>query len=320
MQNIIKIFRFAWEYLYDFVITLRHNCYSPFENKQVRLYYRILIVAHAIEKGLSLSNPRLFFGKSKLRYMLKMAKEYDANYSRFPLEMAAGVAEDYISIHEGKGEDVILDELRASLSKGSVLHGYEPKGGFKRFEELKQISTSQQGICLDFMRSRYSCRNYEQRTVSQELIDRVVELAQTAPSQCNRQSVRVHCYQNKAQINRLLKLQGGTSGFTDCVSNLFVITSEITAWGGYGQRNQGFVDGGLFGQSLMLACHAYGIGACGLNLAVDNAKEAKIKKEGKVHPRERLIMMIAFGYPGAVNLKGARSPRLPLESLLEVHG
>ncbi len=319
MQNIIKIFRFAWEYFYDLLITLRYNCYSPFENKQVRLYYKILIVAHAIEKGLSLSNPRLFFGKAKLRYMLRMVDEYDGNFSGFPLEMASGAVRDYISIHEGKGGDVILDELHASLSEGSKLYGYAPKGGYKRSEELRLISEDERDTCLDFMRSRYSCRNYEPKVVPEELVERIVELSQTAPSQCNRQSVRIHCYQKKEHIERLLKLQGGTSGFTERVYNLFIVTSEITAWGGYGQRNQGFVDGGLFGQSLMLACHAHGLVSCGLNLAVDNAKEAMIKKEGGIHPRERLVMMLSFGYPGTVNLKGARSPRIPVGAVLTHH-
>jgi nitroreductase len=114
-------------------------------------------------------------------------------------------------------------------------------------------------------------------------------------------------------------LQGGASGFVDGVYNLFVITSEVTAWGGYGQRNQGYVDCGLFAQQLLLASYANGVGMCPLNLAVDNAKEKKIKQAAKIHPRERLAMMISFGYPGQLDLKAARSARLPLRSVLKMH-
>ena len=40
----------------------------------------------------------------------------------------------------------------------------------------------------------------------------------------------------------LLDLQGGARGFAETVPTLFVITSEITAWGGPQQRNQPYVD------------------------------------------------------------------------------
>jgi nitroreductase len=320
MENILKLLRFAWEYFCDFALTIRYNCYSPFEDKNLRFYYRLLIITHAIEKGLSLANPRLLFGQAKIRYIISMAREYDSSLSEFPLEMAAGALSDYLEVHRKAGvTDGFLDELEHWLEPSGLLGEYAKAGGYKRLEELKHVSEERRGECLEFMKSRYSCRHYQQRAVPANVVEDIVRAAQTAPSQCNRQSVRIHCYQDKQKIIELLQLQGGASGFAEGVNNLFVVTSEITAWGGYGQRNQGFVDGGLLGQSLFLACHAYGVGSCGLNLAVDNAKEKRIKTTAGIHPRERLIMMVSFGYPGQEDLKAARSPRIPLDSVLKIH-
>lgn len=321
INNILKLFRFLWEYLNDFAVTIRYNTYSPFEDQNLRLYYRLIILSHAIEKGLSLADPRALFGREKIQSIVAMARKYDASSSKFPLQMASGALQDYIEIHRKKGVvDPFLKEVEGYLKNEPVFADIQPKGGYKRLAELKHVLPEETDGHVRFLESRYSCRHYEPCVVPESLIENIVRIAQAAPSQCNRQSVRVHCYTDKSEIEKLLTLQGGASGFVEGVYNLFVITSEVTAWGGYGQRNQGYVDCGLFAQQLLLACYANGIGVCPLNLAVDNAKEKKIKMTAKIHPRERLAMMISFGYPGKLDLKAARSARLPLRSVLKIHG
>ena len=320
INNILKLFRFLWEYLNDFAVTIRYNTYSPFEDRNLRLYYRLIILSHAIEKGLSLANPRALFGREKILSIVAMARRYDASNSKFPLEMASGALHDYIEIHRKQGiVDPFLDEVEGYLKDESAFAGIEPKGGYKRPSELKHVLPEETEGYVRFLESRYSCRHYDPSVVPLSVVEEIVRTAQASPSQCNRQSVRVHCYTDKSEIEKLLTLQGGASGFVDGVYNLFVITSEVTAWGGYGQRNQGYVDCGLFAQQLLLASYANGVGMCPLNLAVDNAKEKKIKQAAKIHPRERLAMMISFGYPGQLDLKAARSARLPLRSVLKMH-
>jgi len=320
MLNILKIFRFLWEYLYDFILSIRFNTYSPFEDRNLRLYYRLIILSHAVEKGLSLPKPRLLFGKRKIHHIISMAKEYDPSISQFPLQMAVGALSDYIGFHAELGvSDPFIEDIKKSLLEMNNFRNVVPNGGYKRKSELKIVLPEQMEVYANFLKSRYSCRHYEARLVSDELIEKVIETAQSSPSQCNRQSVRIHCYRNKAKIDELLTLQAGASGFSGEIYNLFLVTFEITAWGGYGQRNQGYVDGGLFAEQLILSCHANGIGACPLNLAVSNSKEKRIKIAGGVHFRERVVMMIAFGYPETLNLKGARSARIPLKSQLKLH-
>ena len=54
------------ETLRDALLFLRFNSYSPFVDKSRRAFYKIIIEAHTIEKGLSLSDPKLLFGKDKM--------------------------------------------------------------------------------------------------------------------------------------------------------------------------------------------------------------------------------------------------------------
>ncbi len=131
ISKISKLFRFSWEYWNDFLITMKHNTYSPFEDKNTRLYYRIIIVAHTIEKGLSLADPRKLFGREKIQSILAMAREYDRSHSSFPLEMVVGALTDYIKFHRDHGvADPFIDEIETVLRNDPVFTGIEPNGGF----------------------------------------------------------------------------------------------------------------------------------------------------------------------------------------------
>jgi len=84
---------------------------------------------------------------------------------------------------------------------------------------------------ISFLDGRFSARDFAPRSLNDPEIAAVIELAQRAPSQCNRQSTRIHVYRNRAKIAKLLELQGGARGFAEAVPTLFIVTSEITAWG-----------------------------------------------------------------------------------------
>ncbi|QQS55447.1 MAG: nitroreductase family protein [Candidatus Competibacteraceae bacterium] len=303
-------------------MAIRFNTYSPFEEKDRKLFYQIIILSHAIEKGLSFPNLRPLFGREKIELIMRMIQEFNKSFSLFPLEMSSGALQNYVEVHRAMGViDPFLETVDKFARDKIIFDKIEPKGGIKKISFYPDPENKfSNKMNLQFLESRFSCRVYESGVISEETIDNVVTIAQQTPSQCNRQSVRLHCFQEKSKIEELLLLQGGAAGFYEGVYNLFIVTSEATAWGGFGQRNQGYVDGGLFSMGLLLACHAHNIGTCALNLAVGNSHENKIKKIANIHPRERLIMMIAFGYyPVEGRLKAAMSPRLSVQQVLRKH-
>jgi len=167
--------------------------------------------------------------------------------------------------------------------------------------------------------SRFSCRMFADATVDTSTVERIVALAQTAPSQCNRQATLIHFYNDPAKIEELLRLQQGSTGFAETVRGLFVVSFDLAAWGGAQQRNQGYVDAALFSQNLMLAAHALGVAACPLNLAVRHATEHRIRAVGGIPSDQRLVMMIAIGWPLAGALKAAASPRRLTTEILTLH-
>jgi len=315
-SKLAKVAGIFSEALRDAGLFLRFNSYSPFADKSRRAFYKIIIEAHTIEKGLSLPNPKLLFGKDKVRFVMNALSRYDLAHSAVPAHMSLGALEAYVNFHAKAGaSDPLLDEIAGYLHSWEAKLPKPWKGGTREVSFNGQPPNGLQQL----MASRSSIRALQSAPLPPEQIVEAIALAQLAPSQCNRQSSRVHAYQNPVDIRELLALQGGSRGFADSVGNLFVVSSEICAWGGPGQRNQAYVDGALFAMCLMFACRSMGWGACPLNLAIDHKTEDAIRRAGDIPAGERLIMMIAFGEPIAPDTRVAFSPRRPTAEIATLH-
>ncbi|PKO65524.1 MAG: hypothetical protein CVU22_19505 [Betaproteobacteria bacterium HGW-Betaproteobacteria-16] len=316
LDKVSKVAGIFSEALRDALLFLRFNSYSPFVDKSRRAFYKIIIEAHTIEKGLSLSDPKLLFGKDKIRFVMAALSRYDIRHSPVPAHMSLGALDAYVNFHARAGmTDPLLDEIAGYLKTWEARLPRPWKGGTRDYS----FNGHPPGTLQNLMASRSSIRTLRPTPLAPDQILEAIAIAQLAPSQCNRQSSRVHAYQDPARIKELLALQGGSRGFADSVGNLFVVSSEICAWGGPGQRNQAYVDGALFAMCLMFACRSMGWGACPLNLAIDHKTETAIRRAGGIPAGERLIMMIAFGEPLAPETRVAFSPRRPAAEIVTLH-
>lgn len=313
-----KLGLFVTEFTQDMALYFRRCGVSPMQDATSKRYYKLLIEAHAVEKGLSLANPRDLFGLAKVRFLMRELKLYDMARSPFPAEMTLGVLRTYVQVHRAKGvENAILDEIEDFTASFLADNQVDLRGGLRHFEAAYDPESLRPA---EFLSSRFSNRIVDSEPLDLKAIEQAVSIAQTAPSQCNRQASQAHFFQDREQISKLLALQSGASGFSETVGNLFVISCDLPAWGGAQQRNQLYVDGSLFAMALIYALHAQGIATCPLNLAVTNRKERAIKIAGKIPAGQRLIMMIAVGRPHTESgLKAAASPRRSLTEVLHIH-
>lgn len=317
IKKVVKVFQFLVEYAHDLFRFFRFSHHSPFGPLKLRLFYQIVITAHTLEKGLSLKSPRPLFGKEKIASLLALIDKYPSGVNLFPIQMAVGAMLQYVAFNRSLGlGDAYVDmvESRANNIKGKFK--CEARGGTKSIVGIYEKIADSQFTYSQFLESRFSCRAFDSRLLSSEEVDRLLKIARNAPSQCNRQSVRVHFYQKPEKVQELLTYQGGSKGFAEAISNLFVVTFQITGWGGPGQRNQGYVDAGLFSMSLMLGCHALGLASCPLNLAVSNRTEALIRRCGNIPQYESLVMMVAVGTVDGRLERAAMSPRLEVDQIL----
>ncbi len=317
LRTWINLLATPLEYCFDSLRAFKWSKASPLCPIDKQLHYDILLLAHTVEKGLSVSNPRKKFGVQKITQLLSFLEKYKPEYGLFPMEKSYGCLKAYVNWHNSIDFELgaFGDEIQSFLDRCLEL-SIEPKGGIKLIDNGNNIINVEHELALN---GRFSCRRFEPKIVSSALIERIGRVAARTPSQCNRQSSRIHYYSKPEDIDKLLRLQGGAEGFRESVHNLFVITSDMSAWSGVKARSQAYVDGALTSMQVLNACQSLGLGACPLNLAITNRRELLICNAGRISKGERLIMMIAFGHPEELDLSVARSERMPVSEIMEIH-
>lgn len=254
---------------------------------------------HRIEKGLALKAPKQPFGLEVNQRLEKLVGRLDEGYEKCASDRAA------------------LEYNVASAQQ--ALAAWNAEG--KRSEEVAPLGPEL--LALEnpdiFFGSRHSIRDFDPALrVTQEEIEKAVSLAMSTPSVCNRQAGRVHYLSDSESVRKSLLLQRGNTGFTDCITDLLVITVESGLFTGRGERNQKWIDGALFAMTLVWALHSIGLGSCMLNWSKTNSLSDQLRQEVGIPASEDIVVMIAVGNP-AKNYRVARSPKRSLSQVLRIH-
>jgi nitroreductase len=284
---------------------------------------RMIFHAHAIEKGLSHSTFRPGFGKIAVPGLAKemndwLTKEHDRDDSF--LQSSAAVMKAYFDRHAELDTDV--SHFRDLFSQASqdlidtTTHqegGVLPAGQVREVPEIRGDGRS----FMDVVYDRRSVREFTDQPVLDEEIAAAVQIAMQSPSVCNRQSARVHQFQDPEIIRSVLGIQGGFGGYA-MPPRLLLVTSDIDAFMFAPERNQGYVDGGLFMMSLLLGLTQVGLGSVSLNTDFGTAKETAVRKLIDVPDHEVFISFIGVGHYSE-DVLVPRSRRTGVDQVLTLH-
>lgn len=279
----------------------------------------LIFYYHKIEKGLSLPNPRPGFGEKNVNLLISKIEYYTKKYGWDEVSLVSlNSLISYYKFNEKSNlnSEIFLDRIE-KLEKS--IGNYDAKtivGGVDSVSK-KDIDMSKINF-KDFANSRYSIRNFRKDEVDICLIKEAVQIAQKSPSVCNRQSARVYIYSDKDARKMVLNHQNGNTGFGENADKILIVTSELKDFRGSNERNQSFIDGGLYSMSLIYALHSQGLGTCALNLSLNHKAEVELKKVANIGESEVLIMMIAVGNIPE-NLKVASSSRRKIEEILKIY-
>ena len=251
--------------------------------------------SHRVEKGFSLPDTKRPFGVRATPALTRVL----ANADGVGDELFVAEAKEVLEALEQWNEHGVLDERIA------------PRGDSLPANPLDRETLA------TFLTSRHSVRDFDQRPVERELVTEAVRLAAYAPSVCNRQSYRAYYFDDRADIERILALHSGSQGFAGRVPALFVVTYDIRAFEDTLERNQGWIDGGLFSMQLLLALHGLGLGAVPLNWSRRNAASNRLRKAAALPEHENIVMLVAAGHP-AEGYRVGRSTRRPLSQILRI--
>lgn len=114
-----------------------------------------------------------------------------------------------------------------------------------------------------------------------------------------------------------MKIHKGVSGIRN-INKLLVVTTDLDTFSGPGERNQCFIDGGIFLMSLVLSLSYVGLGSCILNWSVNFNKDILIRKLMKIGKSENIIAFVAVGHlPDKV--KVALSIRRKVSEIIKIN-
>ena len=210
----------------------------------------IRLLSHAIEKGMSLPNCRVGFGKDKVKDLIELCESYDGKDIQ-TIEVAYGVLNAYIKWQDSNGSDTsfIPIDIKEKICNCSL------EGGIRTLSKTEIVGFE------EIATHRHSLRYFSDISVSKEDIIKAVKLAQTAPSACNRQSIRVYAVTDVEKIAHIMSMHGGIR--TMCNPTvIFVIAGDRTLYKGEYERNTVYVDGGIFTMNLLYALDHWGIASC----------------------------------------------------------
>lgn len=259
-------------------------------NKEKSFETKLLLAVHSIEKGFGIQNTRNEFGKCNIEILQKTIVSYEKKgYKKdgFAYLSALSILETYIKYHLDRNiHDSYIESLVSFIKERNFRS--IPTG----FKIINNQNTPND--YLGVIKARHSIRAFSDKHVDEDVIINCVKLAQTAPSACNRQTVKVYYTMNKKKIDLIGELMAGNKGFTN-VNNYLVITSDVSAYT-YWENGQWMTNAGIFIYSLVLALEYYNIGNCILQW-INNLKKDKIlRKVLNIPTNESIVASIAIGH------------------------
>lgn len=295
-------------YYYTFKRFLKYSSRTDSEESLIGV---LTMRAHGIEKGLTMGDFRAGFGRDRLINLLTGCETYIQKYGvdNVQIHHIADVVNDYKVCHQKIGFQLDKD---ISYKIDLFLSHFDcPEDSDVQISCTKDtFFDKNHKDFAEFSKSRHSCRDFDGTTVPIEKIDAAIHLAQSAPSACNRQPVRVYVIESKSKINEVLALHGGNKGFTHKIDKLIMICGYLPCYGST-ERNCVFTDCGIFAMNLAYALHYMEIGACILNWSVSNEKDKTARKIVNIRNAEEICCLIACGnVPAAFKVCNSRKKKL----------
>jgi nitroreductase len=296
MNRIRTLLGLALNYFLDYLIYIKESGIFN-DNNEEKLTAKMTYYYHLIEKGLSMTNLRLGFGKKKITELLKLVRVYqrvgfDIKKSQFIT--ACSVLAKYYEIHK-KENFKIEDYFNYTDYELIKLYSENSRGGTVEILRSEYFSKTKNSF-IEFVKSRHSIRYFSDKLVEINNIKHIVEVANFCPSACNRQPCKVYSVNDKSMVDKILRIQQGIDSTSEFIYQLLVVTSNRNYFFTSGERNQIFVDGGIFLESLLLSLHAESIAACPLHWSLNYSHDQKIKKLIGLSGGEKVIALIAFGH------------------------
>lgn len=282
----------------DFKLYLKHSTVFNQDGLH-KIECQLILDYHSVEKGLLFKKIKPRFAQQRIlnlhpRLALSLIKNH---INRSQIRVAYQVMCEYYELHQKLGVDIsdyytqaqyedyklILGDAYTSKFKGAI--------DYQKDDFYAQVNTD----FATFSSSRKSVREYTGELVSSSLIEQAITLALNTPSVCNRQACKVYLLEDKARIDKLLTIQGGLTGYTQNINQVLLLTVDRNYFYTVGERNQFYIDGGMFLMNMLYALHFYKIANCPANWGKLVQEEKNLAGIVDLPESEKIICVVPIG-------------------------
>lgn len=290
LRAIKHFFPFLGETLYWMWKDLWHS--ATVKRNQNENLAELMVANHVLEKGITMPGRRFGFGYERVRGIIARCRKYIREYTpnHIEIQSAIDILNQYYKIH-AEGMFTLPDDIVTGIKELSKHKIYDTN---PCFETTKSEYFAPTDNFKDFAHSRHSVRWYSDEKIPDESLINAIHLAQTAPSACNRQGIRVYIVTSKEKKEEVLKLQNGNRGFGHLADRILLITADMGFWK-CSQKTSAFLDAGIFTMNLLYALHYYEICACTLNAHLTIKKKSHLRKIVGYSNSELPVVFISIG-------------------------
>lgn len=292
-------------YFYDAYRACRYGGWTYWQRHDlVRRDHLAAKIYHSIEKGLAFRQRRAGSGWAAIDRFIEHIKQHGGartHHERIGCEVALKFLDSEPSATpRSERARQLLSQYATDSRGGAVLIG------------LTDLQKGQLDDPERFFLSRRSVRDFSPSKVERDTVMRALDMAANTPRVCNRQSWFTYHIDDRALIDKALTFQTGNKGFGHEVPYLMIVTTDLRAFDNANERNQHFIDGGMYSMAIVLALHSLGLQTCCLNWSKLVRDDRAIRKHLPIKPEHTIMMMLAVGYANET-LKVCCSPQMPRE-------
>ena len=282
------------------------------DNKEARLA-ALMVMSHVLEKGITMPERRMGFGQPRVRDLLRHLDEIINRWGSDSMEVQSTIADlkQYLEIHQADSYTLPSD-IESGIKKLLPILNINDDNCYA---ETKDDFFRPTVDFAKFAESRHSIRWFTDEPVDNNKLIAAIQLAQTAPSACNRQATKVKIIASEEGKKLCCSMQNGTRGFGEKADKWLLITTEVGAWS-HMHHSSGILDGGIFVMNLLYALHYYGIVACPLNAHLKIKDKKKLQRTLGYPESETPVAFIVIGN-APEHFMVPKSRRLPSNEIIQ---
>lgn len=257
---------------------------------------------HRLEKGMSMRPRRPVFAKDYIEetvgfYVKAVHLEQATTNSAIDHDELVWANNVLMAYFEAVDDsDPLIAKVKKQFAGASqIAAGDGSARPFARSEGVK--SDVQYADLLQLAHQRRSVRWFQDTPVPRVLIDKAMMVGRQSPTACNRLPYEYLVFDDPELVKKVASIPSGSGGYNHQIPTVIVVKGNLDAYFSPRDRHVIYIDAALSAMGFMYALETLGLASSVINWPDFEPLEATMAHTLGLRPAERVIMLIAVGFP-----------------------